>query len=249
MAVNVTLVAETNIAPETLALHAARTCYEPEIPKLDDGKKIDVEKRLFKPGHHTTIQHGSFTFAIEGISVSSVCFGLHLASPYYNSDQRSGRFSKMYDNPDMASIREHLLRYFAVANIDAVLDFIKNGLRIYAENIERVTEIAKLKIKQERPNASEKYISTNAPKFAQEQLRMFISMVAPTALDYTINLSTLSALYRTAWNPEMREVVSQMVEIVTEKYPEISYMFADDIKANENDDWSPSIHPYLLIVL
>lgn len=239
MSIDVKLVAETNVAPETLASHAAKTCYEPELPDL--GKLIDVKARLFDTGHHTTIQHSYFTFSIEGISVSGVCNGLHLATPHYNTDQRSGRFSKMYDQLNIEEIKKHIEAYFPDQDINIILSFIQKGLDIYANNKEKITALAAQKIKQERPFVSEKYIAQNAPKFAQEQLRMFISMIAPTAMDYTVNLSTLSALWRTAWNPEMREVVAKMVDTVVSKYPELTYMFAENKRSNEN--WSPEYKP------
>lgn len=160
-----------------------------------------------------------------------------MATPHYNSDQRSGRFSKMYDEPNIDEIKQHLLKYFPDQNLDIVLNFIQKGLDIYSRNKTSVTEIAEQNIAKERPYASEKYIKANAPKFAQEQLRMFISMIAPTALDYTINLSTLTALHRAAWTPEMRDVISKMVDIVTGKYPEISYMFDESVKSKIN--WTP----------
>lgn len=235
MPLNVNLVAETNLSPEVLSSHAAKTCYEPDVPEI--GKLIDVKSRLFDTGHHTTVQHNYFTFGIDGISVSSVCLGLHLASPYYNTDQRSGRFSKMYDEPNIEEIKNHLERYFPGQDTKSALNFIQNGLDLYSNNKEKVTNIAADLIKKERPFASEKYINANASKFAQEQLRMFISMVAPTALDYTLNLSALTALYRVAWNPEMREVVQCMVNSVLEKHPEIEYMFNKDVKSNKN--WHP----------
>lgn len=233
--INVTLISESTVSPTILSSHAAKTCYEPEMPEI--GKTIDVKSRLFDTGHHTTLQHNFLTFAIDGISVSSVCFGLHLAAPFYNTDQRSGRFSKMYDEPNISEIEEHVKNYFPNQNTKSVIDFIRKGLEIYSKNKEKVTKIAAEQIKLERPFVSEKYISSNAPKFAQEQLRMFISMVAPTALEYTINISTLAAFYRTAWTPEMRDVIGKMVRIVTDKYPDISYMFDESVKSNEN--WSP----------
>lgn len=49
MSVNVSLVAETNVSPEILSSHAAKTCYEPEVPEI--GKTIDVKSRLFDTGH------------------------------------------------------------------------------------------------------------------------------------------------------------------------------------------------------
>lgn len=224
--IKVKKIAGTDVEPTILASHAARTCYAADVPEL--GETIDVEKRLFDTGHHTTLEHNYYTFNIDGIPVSSVVFGLHLTAPFYNTDQRSGRFSKMYDNPDMAAIKNTLKTYHPEVsdyNINAACDFIENGLDIYAKNKNRVTELARDAIHRERPYASEKYVEQNAPKFAQEQLRMFVSMIAPTALDYTIDLAALFTLYRTAWTMEMRDAVNQMAELAMRDDPKIKYMF------------------------
>ncbi len=224
--IKVKKIAGTDVEPTILASHAARTCYAADVPEL--GETIDVENRLFKTGHHTTLEHNYYTFNIDGIPVSSVVFGLHLTAPFYNTDQRSGRFSKMYDNPDMAAIKNTLKTYHPEVsdyNINAACDFIENGLDVYAKNKNRVTELARDAIHRERPYASEKYVEQNAPKFAQEQLRMFVSMIAPTALDYTIDLATLFTLYRTAWTTEMRDAVNQMAELAMRDDPKIKYMF------------------------
>ena len=68
---------ETNV--NELSSFAARVCYTAEVP--NDDKLIDVKSRLFDPGHHTTIEHNHFTFVLDGVSVSSVVFGMHLNSP------------------------------------------------------------------------------------------------------------------------------------------------------------------------
>ena len=95
----------------------------------------------------------------------------------------------MYSNPDYGEIKEYILKYWDNTNIDDVMSFIQKGITIYQDNIEKATEIAEKFIKEERPNANEDYIKMNAPKIAQEQMRVFISTISPTALDYTINLS------------------------------------------------------------
>lgn len=241
--VKVDLIAETNVDPETLASHAARTCYTATVPEL--GNKIDVENRLFKTGHHTTLEHNYFTFNIDGIPVSSVVFGLHLTAPFYDTDQRSGRFSKMYDEPDMREIKSMLFAYYPEAGsyaINQATCFIEQGLNIYADNKSRVTELARDAVRRERPNASEKYIEQNAPKLAQEQLRMFVSMIAPTALDYTIDLVTLAALWRSAWTPFMRDAVTQMANLVRTKHNGIDYMFTATSQGTK--DWSPKMPKY-----
>ena len=224
--IKVKKIAGTDLEPTLLASHAARTCYTAEVPEI--GETIDVENRLFKTGHHTTLEHNYYTFNIDGIPVSSVVFGWHLTAPFYNTDQRSGRFSKMYDNPDMDTIKNTLKTYHPEVsdhNINAACDFVEMGLDVYAKNKQQVTQLARDAIHRERPHASEKYVEQNAPKFAQEQLRMFVSMIAPTALDYTIDLATLFTLYRTAWTNEMRDAVNKMAELAVQDDPKIQYMF------------------------
>lgn len=236
--VKVTKIAETNVSPNILASHAARMCYTAESPKL--GETIDVKKRLFDTGHHSTLEHNYWTFMIENIPVSSVVFGLHLTAPFYDTDQRSGRFSKMYDNPDMADIKNTLEKYYPDApqkNINDAYNFIERGINVYADNIQHVTELARDAIKRERPMANDKYVESNAPKFAQEQLRGFVSMIAPTALDWTVDLATICAFYRTAWTPFMRDTMDKIVAQIKTDHPDIAYMFDEDMRNTKY--WSP----------
>ena len=242
--VKVTKIAETNVSPTILASHAATMCYNAETPEL--GRTIDVKKRLFDTGHHSTLEHNYFTFMIENIPVSSVVFGLHLTAPFYDTDQRSGRFSKMYDNPDMTDIRNTLETYYpdvSQKNINSACDFVERGLKIYADNKNKVTEMARDAIHRERPKASDKYVESNAPKLAQEQLRMFVSMIAPTALDWTVDLATICAFYRTAWTPFMRDVMDKIAAQIKTEHPDIAYMF--DESARSTKDWSPEFMNYL----
>jgi len=235
----VTLKAKTDLSVSALASHAARVCYSINPETLN--QPIDIKSRLFDPGHHTTLQHNYFTFFVEDIPVSAVLFGLHLTSPHYNSDQRSGRYSKMYNEPDFDALRQSLLAYYPDAPADKIMDWVKKGVQIYRDNIDRLTELAGAHIKAERPFVNEKYISQNAPKIAQEQLRVFISQIAPTALDFTVDLSALTALYRVAWSPEMRLATEQMANVIVSENPEIGYMFNAEKRATK---WSPKILSY-----
>jgi thymidylate synthase ThyX len=224
--------------PEQLASNAGRACYESEMPAIDK-EKIKVKDRLFDTGHHTTLEHSYFTFAIDDISVSTITFGMHLAHPFYNSDQRSGRYSKMYDEPDVAEIYERMKRYSPVRRLETyvpkrkgtnqAMDFIEYGLEVFGENKEKLTKIAADVLRRERPNVSDKYIEQNARKMAQEQLRVFISTIAPTGMYHTVDLATLAALFRVAWTPEMRQAVSQMKNAVLKRHPGVGYMFDENM--------------------
>ncbi|MFA5994541.1 MAG: FAD-dependent thymidylate synthase [Parcubacteria group bacterium] len=226
--------------PLEVASHAALRCYQPKDPQM--GKLIDVEGRLFSPGHHTTLQHAKsfFTFSIEGIAVGDIIFGLHLTHPFYNSDERSGRYcAAMYLEPDFSDIEKYIKGYWPdikKKELKNVLDYVRMGVELYQKNISVAAEIAKDLIKKERPFVSEKYIEMNAPKIAQEQMRMFIPVIFPTGLDFTVNLTVLAALHRTAWTPAMQHVVSEMVKIVLRKHPELAFMFSPDKKSM--NEWS-----------
>ena len=146
----------------------------------------------------------------------------------------------MYAKPDYEKIQEYILTFWKDCNINRIMDFIKKGKEIYKNNIKKATETAAKFIKEERPNANDEYIELNSGKIAQEQMRMFISTIFPTALDYTINLSTLTAMHRAAWSPEMRYIINQMKNLVLNEYPELAYMF--DEKAIRQDNWAPKMN-------
>lgn len=77
------------------ARFAGAMCYQPSIrAAMDNRFGLNVENTLFKPGHHTTMQHAShyMSFALDDIPVSLATFGLHMTHPFYNSSQRSGRY-------------------------------------------------------------------------------------------------------------------------------------------------------------
>ena len=232
----ITLKAKTDLSVTELASHAARVCYSINPETLN--QPIDIKSRLFDPGHHTTLQHNYFTFFVENIPVSAVAFGLHLTSPHYNSDQRSGRYSKMYNEPDFNVLRESLLKFYPKVPANKIMTWIQKGVKIYGDNIARLTELAAEHIKKERPFISEKYITQNAPKIAQEQLRVFISQIAPTALDFTVNLSALTALYRVAWSNEMHLATQKMADLVVAENPDIAYMFDGQKRTTK---WAPAI--------
>ena len=217
--------------------YAARTCYEGSEHQW--GKQIDISKRVFNTGHHSILQHANFTFFIEGIAIGDVTFGLHLNAPFYASSQRSGRFcSGMFSDSNVAEKAIDYTKCFFPKTdnhaLNAIKQYINACAEIYHQNVKQATAIAEQFIKTERPFASSKYINQNAPKFAQEQLRMFIPVIFPTGLTFTINLLTLATMYRMAWIPPMYHLTDLMVQAVLQIVPELSYMFTRDNNSTES---------------
>jgi len=210
---------------------AARSCYEGKEPEW--GKQINIEDRIFKTGHHSIFQPPNFGFFIEGIAISNITLGLHLNAPFYTSSQRSGRFcfGMFSDGKIIPNIISDIRNFFP--NTDAttivkITNYINRCRNLFNQSIEPATSIAEQFTAQERPNAKKKYVEQNGPKFAQEQLRMIIPTIFPTALFFTINLSALVALYRTVYDPPMRYLTNLMAKEVLKLCPDLDYMFKRD---------------------
>ncbi len=249
MPIEVALSSWTNVSPIAAAQKAAGTCYKNTIPGLGE-HQLDVENRLFDKSHHTTLEHWSVTFDINNIAVGDITLGLHLAHPFYNTDQRSGRFAAaMFDQPDFTVIEAYLERYWSLsaAAYQEVMFYINMGINCYREYLPQIIFLAEQQLKLERPKLSDKAVAATAAKIAQEQLRMFIPVIFPTGFQYTIDLITLASLYACAWTPALRELTQTMADLIMAKYPECGFMFKPDRRQTE--DWWPLIISAPTIVL
>lgn len=234
--IKVELLSSMDIAPESLISFAARTCYKNEKPQIGDHIKIPAG--VFNPGHHTTLQHSYFTFFIEGISIGDITSGFHLNSPFYNSDQRSGRFcNEMFAKPNIERLINYIKHYWPEVTentLNTIKQYLGASLKLYQENLKKATRIAAKFIVYERLMASTKFIERNSKKFAQEQLRVFIPVIFPTANTYTINLSTIIAMRASAWNPVLKDIFQKMINLITERYSELDFI---QRRFQEYPDW------------
>ena len=82
-------------SPFKNAIATARTCYSSKGIITDEGVSMDkhaaLAKSIYDAGHHTTLQHAHFQFAIEGVSRHCIWSFLH-SHPFYNSEQVSQRY-------------------------------------------------------------------------------------------------------------------------------------------------------------
>jgi thymidylate synthase ThyX len=77
----------------------ARTCYNSRIIRTEDVRKDEkardlrdrIAKETYAAGHHTTLQHATFQFAMENVSRQAIWSFLH-SHPFYNSEQVSQRY-------------------------------------------------------------------------------------------------------------------------------------------------------------
>src|SRR6476660_4325063 len=87
------------IEPFDNAVATARTCYSSRVITAADVRKDDKARALrdriaqetYLAGHHTTLQHATFQFAVENVSRQAIWSFLH-SHPFYNSEQVSQRY-------------------------------------------------------------------------------------------------------------------------------------------------------------
>lgn len=198
-------------------------CYQPDLKsQMLNASKINVKSTLWKPGHHTTLEHASHSilFDIENIPVSMITFGLHLIHPFYNSSQRSGRYCLDIFGNDLTKYRNHILTFLDAFFSDykcqdRIVDWFTSGFIFFKENIDKATELAREALENERP-FYQLDKDAQARRIAQEQLRVFISTIVPTGINYTINIPTLYAMYKTAWNAPLQNLLKNMVDKFSE---------------------------------
>ena len=94
--------------PYDNAVATARTCYsahgivtaeevaglhfeEPEKRERAAARRDALARDIFEAGHHTTLQHAHFQFALSNVSRQFLWSFLH-AHPFYNSEQVSQRY-------------------------------------------------------------------------------------------------------------------------------------------------------------
>lgn len=228
-----------------MAQIAASNCYQPDLVSvLKHAGKIDVKRSLFDTGHHTTLQHADhyLSYRIDNVPVSLVTFGLHMMHPFYNSSQKSGRYSV-----DMFRDKKSLLDYICkfidtycrhvsddIENFKSnVISWVTSGHTIFNNHLEEVVDLARDALRVERPHYDSKGLERQARRIAQEQLRVFISTIVPTSLIHTINVSSLYALDRVAWNKPFGDLVDAMIDNINDSDVDFG------VSPNTRRHWAP----------
>ncbi|RMH39455.1 MAG: FAD-dependent thymidylate synthase [Deltaproteobacteria bacterium] len=84
-------------APYDNAVATARTCYSgsgivtAEQVRARPDQRDRIARSIFEAGHHTTLQHAHFQFALANVSRQFLWSFLH-SHPFYNSEQVSQRY-------------------------------------------------------------------------------------------------------------------------------------------------------------
>lgn len=224
--------------PFSVAIAAAWSCYGGKPAKvenvrkligpapegLSDEKAADREIRqsralrlysdLFAAGHHTTLQHASFTFVLDNVSRLAIWSFFH-SHPFYNSEQVSQRYREVTGEtvliPDLpprqqeiyaAAIERSLHGYRRLVEI-LTPDFARDYARVFPARSKGTT-----------PAAVARFDGA-VQKRAQEVARYVLPLATPSHLYHTVNGLTLLRYHVLANQPdapaEVRYIVDRMV--------------------------------------
>ncbi len=232
--------------PQSNTRAAAKTCYSPKLlteegfqkrlENANEQERIilleDMDRLindLYDSGHHTTLEHNVFQFALTQTSRAAIHSFLH-SHPFYNSEQQSQRFAPI----DTES--------FTIPNMsEKNLGIYQGTLDLQIETFERLQDIlfsgakdAYQKIFKKRdPEKHKKDIA----KKAQEIARYVLPIAMHSKLHHTINEMTLLRMHRLSQQPdfplEQKLIVEGMMSALEENQIELGSIVEDSI--NETD--------------
>jgi len=200
------------------AVATARTCYSPRgiITAEEVARKPEARDRLarsiYQAGHHTTLQHAHFQFALENVSRQFLWSFLH-AHPFYNSEQVSQRYVEVkpgtYAIPPLDGEAREIYEQAALAQI---ADYQR---LIVALQPAAAREYYRIFPARQRSKSSAESSARDIKKKAQEIARYVLPVATFAYLYHTVSGLTLLRYWRLCEQHdapvETRLIVGEMV--------------------------------------
>jgi len=219
-------------------LATARTCYSSKgiVDDVElDERWAGLAKSLYQAGHHTTLQHAQFQFALSNVSRHFIWTFLH-SHPFYNSEQVSQRYVEVKPGnvvvPDLEG--EALARYERC---------IERQMEEYRDLIERLVPVTRDAYYERFPGRAahpEKY-EREIRKRAQEIARYVLPVATFAYLYHTVSGITLLRYARLCEQvdapTETRMVVGAMVRALLDHDPDYETILEDPLPLEETPEW------------
>ncbi len=216
------------------AVATARTCYSSkgiisaeqvageglEGEKLEERRhnRDDLAQSIYKAGHHTTLQHAHFQFALENVSRQFIWSFLH-SHPFYNSEQVSQR----YVTVDPSQIAMPPLTGEAASLYRETVSFQTQGYQSLTEKLKPLVE-REYQARFKHAELRGKQALVDMQKKSQEVARYVLPVATFAYLYHTVSALTLMRYWRLCQTfdaaLEQRIVVGKMVEAVLNHAPE-----------------------------
>ena len=195
-----------------------------------------IAKSIFEAGHHTTLQHAHFQFALSGVSRQFLWTFLH-SHPFYNSEQVSQRYVTV--KPDQVVVPP--LKGEARAVFEARVEEQMGEYRELCELLFPVCEKAYFDRFEARSKQPEKY-AKEIQKRAQEVARYVLPLATQAYLYHTVSGLTLLRYWRLAetfdapW--EQRLVLGRMVEEMLRADPLFERILQDPLPIESSPEFA-----------
>ncbi len=225
------------VDPFKTVLTTARTCYSSKGLVTDSDLKPGGEtlaRDLYEAGHHTTIQHAYFQFAMENVSRQFLWSFLH-AHPFYNSEQVSQRYVKVRaSNCFVPPLTGEARAVY--------LEGIEEQLAFYRELIGTLTPLASAAYDERFPARARKRAeyAKEIEKKAQEIARYALPVATCAYLYHTVSALTILRYWRMCRQYdapyEQHLIVGKMVEALLALDPEYARLIEEPLPAEQTPE-------------
>jgi thymidylate synthase ThyX len=239
--------------PYENAVATARTCYSargiitpddvsgpagqaPEASAKKAASRDRIAKSIYQAGHHTTLQHAHFQFALDNVSRQFLWTFLH-SHPYYNSEQVSQRYVEV--RPERATVPP--LEGEALSVYRECLERQGREYQDLIARLEPVCAAEYFRIFHARGKRPEKY-EGQIQKKAQEIARYVLPVATHAYLYHTVSGLTLLRYWRMCQTydapREQREVVGKMVRLLLEHDPLFETVLEEPLPLEESPEFA-----------
>jgi len=214
------------------AVATARTCYAPRVVTSEDVRRDEKSRALrdriaretYQAGHHTTLQHATFQFALENVSRQCIWSFLH-AHPFYNSEQVSQRYVAV--KPD---------RVLVPVLPEPLQALYRDTVRAQMEAYRRLSTLLLGRAEQEfyrifpgRRRSPEKWAST-LQKRAQEVARYVLPIGTFAHLYHTVSGLTLHRYHRLVNASDVPSETRLVVQAMVAEVEKLDPLFFRDVE-------------------
>ncbi len=227
----------------------ARTCYSArgivtaeEVAGVGEGEESKakraenrdrIARSIYQAGHHTTLQHATFQFALDNVSRQFLWTFLH-AHPFYNSEQVSQRYVEVKEGSyTVPPLEGEALSVYRATCEGMTADYFR-----LIEALERPVEAA---LRRRFPRrAGSKRERKDVQKKSQEAARYALPVATHAYLYHTVSGLTLLRYHRLCEQhdapAETRFVVRRMVEALLERDPNYATILEEPIPLSDTPE-------------